>query len=75
MPCPTPRSEEFEVSSDMSMQFEFVTSVEVEQSTTKRTSASFNPDDGKVIGADTSSASHGKDSLRLLLQMNQASLQ
>ena len=47
--------EEFEVSSDMSMQFEFVTSVEVTGTVyyEENSSASFNPDDGKVIGADT----------------------
>ncbi len=47
--------EEFEISSDMNVQFEFVTSVEVSGTVyyEENSSAIFNPDEGKVIGADT----------------------
>ena len=47
--------EEFEISSDMEVQFEFVTSVEVAGTVyyEENSSATFNPDEGKVIGADT----------------------
>ena len=47
--------EEFEISSDAEMEFEFVTSIEVSGTVyyEENSSAEFNPDDGKVIGADT----------------------
>ena len=47
--------DEFEISADISKQFDFVTSVEVSGVVfyEENASAIFNPDDGKIIGADT----------------------